>query len=293
MLRLIVSWALWPVGIAIFLTSVLYFADVQDSLSLYTTTGRTFVVALVVLLVLEFVLPYRADWTIRGDPDNWRDIAHFVLYSQVGGFAAQFLTLTVLASVLKPFRLTGLWPATSPLVVQVLLIMVLGDGLEYWLHRLSHSVPALWAVHAIHHMPVRLNMLKAGRHHVFYFLLRGLIVWLPLLLIGTPPQRIVWQIIAVLITGNIDHANIDFRIPTFMHRLLATPQFHRIHHSADSRQGNSNYGVMLPIWDVLFGTHTDPVRVEAREMGIEGDPIRHAFMTEPTSPFVLKRWKPS
>ena len=109
-------------------------------------------------------------------------------------------------------------------------------------------------------MPVRLNMLKAGRHHVFSFLLRGLIVWVPLLLIGTPPQLIVWQIIAVLVTGNIDHANIDFRIPTFAHRLLVTPQFHRIHHSADARQGNSNDGVMLPIWDLLFSTHTVPAR---------------------------------
>jgi len=58
---MIVSWALWPVGVAIFLFSILYFADIQDSLSLYTTMGRTFVVALVVLIALEFVLPYRAD----------------------------------------------------------------------------------------------------------------------------------------------------------------------------------------------------------------------------------------
>jgi sterol desaturase/sphingolipid hydroxylase (fatty acid hydroxylase superfamily) len=123
-------------------------------------------------------------------------------------------------------------------------------------------------------MPVRLNMLKAGRHHVFYFLLRGLIVWVLLLLIEAPPRLIVWQMIAVLITGNIDHANIDCRSPTFMHRLLVTPQFHRVHQSADAGQGNSNYGVMLPIWDMLFGTHTDPMRVEALETGIEGDPFR-------------------
>lgn len=272
-LRLIVSWTLWPVAVSAFLLSIVHFADLQDSRSLYTTMGRTFVVALLVLLGLEFVIPYRPEWTIRGDRDNWRDIGHFVLYSQGGGFVAQLLALTVLASALKPLRLTAVWPAQSPLVVQVVLIVVVGDALEYWLHRLSHSVPALWAVHTIHHMPVRLNMLKAGRHHICYFLLRALMVWLPLLLIGTPPQLIVWQMIAVLITGNIDHANIDFRIPRFMHRVLVTPQFHRIHHSADARQGNSNYGVMLPAWDMMFGTHTDPLKVEARKMGIEGDPI--------------------
>ena len=72
---------------------------------------------------------------------------------------------------------------------------------------------------------------------------------------------------------------------------VAVSAYHRIHHSADVRQGNSNYGVMLPVWDMMFGTHTDPLKVEAREMGIEGDPIPHAFMAELASPFALNRWR--
>ena len=63
---------------------------------------------------------------------------------------------------------------------------------------------------------------------------------------------------ASLLTGNIDHANIDFRSSGgSCIASLVTPQFHSIHHSADAQEGNSNFGVMLPFWDMLFGTHGD------------------------------------
>jgi hypothetical protein len=57
----------------------------------------------------------------------------------------------------------------------------------------------------------------------------------------------------VTITDLMGHANIRCRIPAFMHRLAVTPEFHRLHHAADPRLGNSNYGVEFPCWDMAFG----------------------------------------
>ncbi len=284
MLRVVLSWAIWPLGVASFLASILYFADLNDSQSIGNTTGRTFLVALVALLAIELLLPYRADWKLRGDRDLWRDLAHFILYSG-GQLLAQIIFILGFVTLVGT-DWQGIWPVEAPLVLQIVLVLVLGDFFEYWLHRSSHTWPLLWRVHAIHHMPTRLHMLKAGRHHILYFPLRGLMVWLPLLLLGTPPELIVWQFVGAILTGNIDHANIDFRIPSFMHRVLVTPQFHRIHHSADTKQGNSNFGVMLPVWDMLFGTHVDPVTTVPDAMGIAGDPIPHRFLRELASPFV-------
>ena len=284
MLRVALSWIVWPLGIASVLTSVLFFADLNDPRSITDTTQRTFLVALVVLLLIELLLPYRRDWRVRGDRDIWRDLAHFVLYG-IGGTIAQLAFVAAVVTLVAPLALPSLWPTQAPLLVQVLLVLVLGDFFEYWLHRGSHAVPMLWRVHAIHHMPTRLHMLKAGRHHILYFPLRALVVWIPLVLIGTPPELVVWQFVGIVLTGNIDHANIDFRIPRFMHRLLVTPHFHRIHHSADAKEGNSNFGVMLPFWDMLFGTHVDPAKTEVQAMGIEGDPIPHRFLRELAWPF--------
>jgi len=75
-----------------------------------------------------------------------------------------------------------------------------------------------------------------------------------------------------------------------MHRVLVTPQYHRLHHSADPGHANANFALMLPLWDILFGTFWDPADAPVPAVGIEGDPIPHRFMTELASPFNVKRW---
>jgi sterol desaturase/sphingolipid hydroxylase (fatty acid hydroxylase superfamily) len=96
-------------------------------------------------------------------------------------------------------------------------VVVVGDALEYWYHRLAHTLPWLWPLHAVHHTPIRLNVLKGPRHHVVYFLGRGVLVWAPLLVLGVPPRVVAWQFAAVVLVGSLAHANIAFRIPTFVH----------------------------------------------------------------------------
>jgi len=271
------------------LFALLHFATVDDPQSLSRTFTPIAVVLLVGALGLELVLPYRRDWKVSGDRDILRDLGHLVLYTVIGGNVAALVYLLGFGSLIAPLNLSRFWPSESPLLVQVLIVLLLADALEYWLHRLSHQIPALWRVHAIHHMPTRLNMLKAARHHVGYYLLRGAIVWVPLMLIGVPPQLLVWQFIGIVLVQNLSHANIDVRLPAFLHRVLVTPQIHRVHHSLDAKQGNSNYGVMSPVWDTLFGTYTDPVKAQVVATGIEGDPIPHRFLNELLWPVAAKR----
>jgi sterol desaturase/sphingolipid hydroxylase (fatty acid hydroxylase superfamily) len=288
MVRTVVSWMLWPLSIVLVLGAVFWLGDLSNPMSLYVTVGRVLLVALIALLILELVLPYRRDWRIIGDRDVLRDIAHILLYNQVGGVVAQIVFLGLLATALSRLPIPHLWPIHSPFIVQVLLVMVVGDLLEYWLHRFSHTTETLWAIHAVHHQPTRMHVLKSGRHHLLYFLLRGVFVWTPLLLIGVPAYLMFWQMFATSFTSGTSHANIDMRIPGFMHRVFVTPQFHRLHHSSVPGEGCSNYALSLPIWDILFRTHTDPVKTEVRAVGIEGDPIPHRFLKELWWPFKRK-----
>ena len=220
------------------------------------------------------------------------DIGHYVLYGNVGAIGAQILFITGSAALLSRLGLTGglgIWPVESSFAMQVLMVVVLGDLLEYWTHRLSHTVAWLWPLHAIHHSPVRLNTLKAGRHHVFYFWARGLVAWVPLLILGAPGDLILWQVAALGATGLVAHANIAFRIPAFMQRVLVTPAYHRIHHSIVAKEGNSNFAVVFPMWDMIFGTHTDPLSTEARAVGMDEDPIPRSFVSEVLSPLTFRR----
>jgi sterol desaturase/sphingolipid hydroxylase (fatty acid hydroxylase superfamily) len=202
-------------------------------------------------LAIEQALLYRADWSIRGDSEIWRDVGHTLVYAALAVNASRVLFLGVLASALSALGLAdlfGLWPTASPVWLQIGIVIVLGDALEYVDHRLCHTFPILWRLHAIHHTPVRLHTLKGGRHHFLSAFGRGVVVWLPLLVLGAPAALVFWQFVAETITGLVGHANIRFRIPAFIHRLAVTPEFHRIHHAADPKLGNSNYGVVFPCW---------------------------------------------
>jgi len=175
--------------------------------------------------------------------------------------------LGVLANALSALGLAdlwGIWPTASPVWLQIVIIVVLGDALEYFYHRLCHTSPLLGRLHMIHHTPVRLHTLKGGRHHFLYALGRGIVVWLPLLVLGAPAELVFWQFVAVTITGLVGHANIRCRIPACMHRLAVTPEFHRLHHAAD------------------------PLRVAMGEAGIHDDPIPRRFIEEIMSPITYR-----
>jgi sterol desaturase/sphingolipid hydroxylase (fatty acid hydroxylase superfamily) len=114
-----------------------------------------------------------------------------------------------------------------------------------------------------------------------------LLVWTPLLAIGVPPRLVAWQF-AVVLVGSLAHANIAFRIPSFA-RILVTQEFHRIHHSIDANKGDSNYSTVFPIWDLLFGSHTAPRKLDGRQTGIDRDRIPRRFLSELLSPITLLR----
>jgi sterol desaturase/sphingolipid hydroxylase (fatty acid hydroxylase superfamily) len=291
MSRRVLAWSLWPLGLALQASAVVA-AGRWDPDSVSRAMGLTTVAFLLVLLGLEQVLPYREDWSIRGDREVWRDLAHSVLYTGIGGNLAQITFLSGLPWALSRLGLAGglgLWPGSSPFLLQVLAVILLGDLLEYWYHRLVHTVPWLWPLHAVHHTPVRLNVLKGPRHHVVYFLGRGVLVWAPLVVIGVPPGLIAWQFAAEVLVGSLAHANVAFRIPSVMHRILVTPEYHRLHHSVDVRQGNSNYSTVFAVWDLLFRSHADPRLAIVGRTGIDGDPIPRRFLSEFLSPVTLHR----
>jgi ornithine lipid hydroxylase len=287
----VLAWFAWPLGLVL-QVAVVAAVGWRAADAVGGATGLTTVSVLLVLLGLEQALPYRRDWSVRGDREIGRDLGHALLYAGIGGSIAQVAFLSTLPWMLSRLGLArglGLWPESAPMPLQVLAVVVLGDLLEYWYHRLAHTVSWLWPLHAVHHTPTRLHALKGPRHHLLYYLGRGVLVWTPLVAIGVPPSLVVWQFASVVLVGSLAHANVAFSIPAFAHRLLVTPEFHRIHHSIETREGSSNFATVLPVWDLLFGSHTDPMRVTVRETGIAGDPIPRRFPSELLSPLIWHR----
>jgi ornithine lipid hydroxylase len=240
------------------------------------------------LFALELLIPDRQGAGSWGDPQLWNDLVHAAV-GQVGGNALGQATFVYAAALLAgelSHRFGGnLWPADRPLGLQVALLVLLADGLDYWRHRLVHTVPWLWPIHALHHDVDRLSVLKSGRGHFLDMLTRGLVVYAPLVLAGAPREAMLAYAAAVTVFGPIAHANVSVRLPAFLHRLVLTPQVHRIHHAKSLTLSSKNYADVFPLWDVVFGTFEDPERHPDLEYGVEGGMQPEEIVGQLLAPF--------
>lgn len=155
--------------------------------------------------------------------------------------------------------------ATLPLAVELLVAVVLSDLAVYGAHRLSHTVPALWRLHRLHHSSESLDWLSGARQHPLEVAWHMVAANLPVVLLGLPVESVLgWVLLQRLHTAFV-HANVNIP-PGPWDRLVGGPRFHRWHHSAEA--ANLNYASLLPVWDLLFGSFHLPAGAPAR-VGLE------------------------
>lgn len=268
-LRRVLHPLLWPV--IVFSTTAGFIAGFENGYAELVLFGVP-ALTMLALFGLEFWLPDRVGRGTWGDPQSGNDLVHGILGQGGGNLLGQatfVFTAALIAGEVSARFGGNLWPLHWPLWVQVLSLVFVADGLDYWRHRLQHSVSWLWPIHALHHDVERLSVLKSGRGHFLDMLVRNLLVYAPLALLGAPREVMLAYAAAVTVFGPVAHANVSVRIPGFLHRVVLTPQVHRIHHARPLRLSNSNYANVFPIWDVLFGTFEHPDAHPEFEYGVE------------------------
>jgi sterol desaturase/sphingolipid hydroxylase (fatty acid hydroxylase superfamily) len=151
------------------------------------------------------------------------------------------------------------WPIANP-VLSFGVAFALLDFLRYAVHRIEHAVPWLWRLHALHHSDPVLDATTSVRHHPFEYLLSSTVYWSALVILDVPASAIILHGLAVFAAAALQHGNI--RLPRVVEAcarpVLLTPDLHRVHHSIEWRETNSNYGAILAVWDRLFGTLAVP-----------------------------------
>ena len=146
--------------------------------------------------------------------------------------------------------------AQLPLWLQAVLFLVLADFMIYWLHRLFHG-GSFWKYHAIHHSSQDVDWISAARFHPVNLLLGTIGVDVVLLLAGISPTVMLWLGPFNIFHSAFVHANLNWDLGPFRY-VIATPRFHRWHHTSLAEGGNSNFAGTFPVWDVLFGTFRMP-----------------------------------
>ncbi|MBN8696968.1 MAG: sterol desaturase family protein [Bacteroidetes bacterium] len=126
------------------------------------------------------------------------------------------------------------------------------DFMFYWLHRIDHYCRLFWAVHVTHHSSEEYNLTVGFRSSVFQPLYR-FIYFIPLSLFGFKGVDIMFMYAATQIYGILIHTQTIDKLG-FLEYFLSTPSHHRVHHASNVKYLDKNMGMVLIIWDKLFGT---------------------------------------
>lgn len=141
--------------------------------------------------------------------------------------------------------------------LEVLLSVLTLDLAIYLQHVMFHAVPILWRLHMVHHADLDVDVTTGLRFHTVEILLSMGIKGAAILLLGPPAIAVLIFEVLLNATSMFNHSNV--RMPTWIDRwlrlMVVTPDMHRVHHSVNVRETNSNFGFNLPWWDFLLGTY--------------------------------------
>jgi len=146
---------------------------------------------------------------------------------------------------------------TVPYPVAVVVSILLLDLVIYLQHLMFHAVPVLWRLHRMHHADLDFDVTTGARFHPIEIVLSMLIKFAAIAVFGPPAVAVLVFEVLLNAAAMFNHANV--RIHPAWDRILrwivVTPDMHRVHHSIDAPETNSNFGCNLPWWDRLFGTY--------------------------------------
>jgi sterol desaturase/sphingolipid hydroxylase (fatty acid hydroxylase superfamily) len=167
------------------------------------------------------------------------------------------LALLAYGQVDKELIQNGFGPAARlPLWLQAVAILGLGDFISYWMHRWFHG-RRMWRFHAIHHSSKDLDWLSSVRLHPVNDALMRIAAIIPVLALGFAPVAVAGVIPILTLMAVVVHANVDWDWGPFR-TILASPRFHRWHHTDETAARDKNFAGILPLWDILFGTYYMP-----------------------------------
>lgn len=226
-------------------------------------------------------------------------------------------------------HLDELWPGVTdiPWVAFALYLVVL-DFVEYLIHRGQHRFAWWWRLHALHHSQRQMTMWSDDRNHLLDDLIHDAIIVAAAQLIGVAPGQFVAAVAVMQLSQSLQHANLRLAFGRLGERLWISPRFHRRHHAigighespakgvevnmpavqdsqaqiaikkeasntarARPRLGGCNFGVLLPWWDMLFGTANFELRYDPTGIRDQVQPNRQGQLRDYGSGFWSQQWR--
>ena len=157
-----------------------------------------------------------------------------------------------------------------PDFVAIIAAVIIMDFIIYLQHVMVHAIPALWRLHRVHHADLDYDVTTGARFHPLEIILSMLIKFATILLLGPPVVAVIIFEVVLNAMAMFNHGNVG--LPKGLDRLLryfiVTPDMHRVHHSVEDDEANSNFGFSLSWWDRLLGTYRKQPRAGHENMTI-------------------------
>jgi len=268
--------------------------------SVITVAGETLLKLIPISIGLGVVFAVLTHWQACNPGRLWfqrREIVTDVLYWFLIPLGARFVRIGLMVmgaallfdihgtEALMKFYDDGFGPlAAMPLWLQAFTFVAASDFLLYWFHRLYHGA-ALWKYHAVHHSSEELDWISAARFHPVNILFGTVIVDVALLLAGISPNVMLWVGPFTTAHSAFVHANLKWTLGPFKY-VLASPVFHRWHHTALDRGGSKNFAGTFPVLDLMFGTFYMPEHELPDAYGIDDKRFPESFGSQILYPFL-------
>ena len=249
----------------------------------YTATGWLLVGVLQIMVLLA-VFGLLQRWRPVEPVHDQAEVRTDVLYTLVhrlGLFRlALFFTLDpMMDEAIGALRVAGvgtwhldaLWPGvTDQPVLSFVFYLLAFDLLGYWVHRGQHRFSWWWSLHALHHSQRQMTLWSDNRNHLLDDILGDIIAVVVAQLVGVAPGQFIAIVAVTQLSESLQHANLRLWFGRAGERLWISPRFHRLHHSIGlghesagrNTLGGHNFGVLLPCWDIFFGTANFELRYD-------------------------------
>lgn len=184
------------------------------------------------------------------------------------------------------------WSTGSIAVMFTVCYFLVDDFMRFYVHRLMHRVPFLWAFHKVHHTAEVLTPLTVFRTHpieAVIFSLRSVVTQAVVIAVFvffmgdradilTVLGAHVFLFVFNVLGANLRHSHVGICYWPSVERWLISPAQHQIHHSVAERHYDKNYGVVLAVWDYCAGSHYTAEKNQSLQFGLideEGNVSQH------------------
>ena len=210
-------------------------------------------------VLLERLRPARRDQPVLR-PQLGNDLfylafnGHFYSLVVGGTVGALSLSLRDLLEPWVPFAREGTVLGALHPAVQFVIYLLLSDFLQWCVHNLLHRVPLLWQFHKVHHSVHQMDWIASFRFHWVEIVVYSSLLWLPLSMLGGSSTPLFAAAVFGTMWGHFNHSNVDLGLGPLGY-LFNSPRMHLWHHDASDEGGTAkNFGIVLSVWDWIFGT---------------------------------------